>query len=712
MASKMDVYALCPCGSGKKIKFCCQDALKEMDRIARLHEGRQTDKALEALDELAAEYPSAPILPITRAQLLMEEERFDEAASVMREFLNKNANNANGTGLYALARFMDVGFHEARADVHRAFQVCAQTSPEIVASLAAQIAEDVLQSNSMAAREHLALALRLTRDPQERQALFQRLMQLDGAQEIPYPMRGAHQLEPVESTEETEKDLKTALRLTMMGCWEIAAKLYARAAEQLGDNWAIWKNIALCRVWDTNHAGAAEAFHKAAELAPNFDDGVECETLAQLLDLPIIEEQVDIIATRFKLKSTGKVLTMLDEAPRFHRLVDQQQDPKQNPQVVARYLVLDRDEPGENDEVTEENVPVVLSEISVFEITMPDARQSVLSMMAPESDDREAGVELLESLIKDEIEPPDEGEGEENGRIESPVRQILKELVPSQSRKYYGLRVDVNHRREIAKRDARVFVGETWVNIPLNRLDGKSPKEAAADDGLKQKVAAAVHVLEAVSDQAVLFVDLDEVRSSLGLPAAAPVEITEETSMNALTSMQLSRLSLSALSDEQLAQIVKRAMLTRHVPFVYDVLTEVASRGVEKVRGLDKPTFIRSFAQTCQEMGRRDEALKWIQAGRQNAEDEDNFEEKLNWAMREFQFRIEDRNDPELPGLVEHIWNYYGGKLPQIRDAMRPVLKELEIPIPGETAGGLVLPESAAAASSGGESKLWLPGQS
>ena len=80
--------------------------------------------------------------------------------------------------------------------------------------------------------------------------------------------------------------------------------------------------------------------------------------------------------------------------------------------------------------------------------------------------------------------------------------------------------------------------------------------------------------------------------------------------------------------------------------------------------------------------------------------------------MREFQFRIEDRKDPELPALVEHIWNYYGGKLPQIRDAMRPVLQELEIPIPGETAGGIVLPESAAAAaSSGGESKLWLPGQ-
>ena len=478
------------------------------------------------------------------------------------------------------------------------------------------------------------------------------------------------------------------------------------------DNWALWKNIALCRAWDTDHEGAAEAFHRAAELAPTFDDGVECETLAQLLELPVVEDQVEILAVRFRLKSTGRALTALDAEPRFHRLVDQQAEPDANPKVVARYLILDGEEPAEDVEVTPENAPTVLSEVSVFEITTPEEIQGVLSVIAPAGDDREAAVELLESLLQDEIEPPADGDAAEGGRVESPVRQILRELVASQSRKFYGLRVDVSRRRQIARADADVFVRETWLNTPLNRLDGKTPGEAAAEDGLHRKVAAAVNVLEAVSDQAVLFVDLKDVRSSLGLPDLEPLEVTDETSMNTLSSMQLNRLDLARLSDEQLAQIVKRSMLTRHVPFVYDVLTEVASRGVEKVRGLDQATFIRSFAQTCQEMGAREEALKWIQEGRRIADEDDNFEEKLNWAMREFQFRIEDRTDPDLAALVEHLWNYFGLKVPQIREAMRPVLAELKIPVPGETAGGLVLPESAAAATaSGGEGKLWLPGQ-
>ncbi|MFP6762565.1 MAG: hypothetical protein VB858_03070, partial [Planctomycetaceae bacterium] len=331
---------------------------------------------------------------------------------------------------------------------------------------------------------------------------------------------------------------------------------------------------------------------------------------------------------------------------------------------------------------------------------------------APAGEDREAGIELLESSLQDELEPPEDEEQAGGGRVESPVRQILRELVASQSRKYYGVRVDVHRRREIARADADVFVRETWLNTPLNRLDCKTPREAAAEDGMHTRVAAAVNVLEAVSDQAVLFVDLNDVRKSLGLAEPELLEVTDETSMNALSSMQLNRLDLAELSDEQLAQIVKRSMLTRHVPFVYDVLTQVASRGVEKVRGLDQATFIRSFAQTCQEMGARDEALQWIQKGRQFADEEDNFEEKLNWAMREFQFRIEDRTDPDLVALVEHIWNYYGVKIPQIREAMRPVLAELKIPVPGETAGGIVLPDAATANTpAGGEGKLWLPGQ-
>ena len=66
MTSKMDVYALCPCGSGKKVKFCCHAVLGEMDKVARLHETKQSAQALSVLERLAEKHPEAPIVFITR----------------------------------------------------------------------------------------------------------------------------------------------------------------------------------------------------------------------------------------------------------------------------------------------------------------------------------------------------------------------------------------------------------------------------------------------------------------------------------------------------------------------------------------------------------------------------------------------------------------------------------------------------------------------
>ena len=38
MAGEFDVYQICPCGSGKKIKFCCQAIIAEMLKVSELQE--------------------------------------------------------------------------------------------------------------------------------------------------------------------------------------------------------------------------------------------------------------------------------------------------------------------------------------------------------------------------------------------------------------------------------------------------------------------------------------------------------------------------------------------------------------------------------------------------------------------------------------------------------------------------------------------------
>ena len=43
MANALDPYSFCPCGSGKKLKFCCQDMATEMQRIHEMLEGNEPE---------------------------------------------------------------------------------------------------------------------------------------------------------------------------------------------------------------------------------------------------------------------------------------------------------------------------------------------------------------------------------------------------------------------------------------------------------------------------------------------------------------------------------------------------------------------------------------------------------------------------------------------------------------------------------------------
>ena len=57
----IDPYAACPGGTGKKVKFCCDDLTGDLEQIDRLIEGDQISAALEQVERLAAKTPGQRI---------------------------------------------------------------------------------------------------------------------------------------------------------------------------------------------------------------------------------------------------------------------------------------------------------------------------------------------------------------------------------------------------------------------------------------------------------------------------------------------------------------------------------------------------------------------------------------------------------------------------------------------------------------------------
>ena len=71
----LDSYAPCPCGSGKKFKWCCQPIHEDVAKAMRLENEGQHEAALRAMDEVVAKHPTNPEAWGRKAQLLYLQQR-------------------------------------------------------------------------------------------------------------------------------------------------------------------------------------------------------------------------------------------------------------------------------------------------------------------------------------------------------------------------------------------------------------------------------------------------------------------------------------------------------------------------------------------------------------------------------------------------------------------------------------------------------------
>src|SRR5262249_36974189 len=88
----LDAYAPCPCGSGKKFKWCCQPIHVQIDQAYQQDAEGQHEMALRLMDEVVAQNPTNPEAWGRKAQLLYQNNRVDEAETTLQKALEINPN--------------------------------------------------------------------------------------------------------------------------------------------------------------------------------------------------------------------------------------------------------------------------------------------------------------------------------------------------------------------------------------------------------------------------------------------------------------------------------------------------------------------------------------------------------------------------------------------------------------------------------------------
>ena len=92
--SSLDQYSLCPCGNGKKIKFCkCFEHLSEMQTIQRMIAGEQNVAALDRINADLKTMPSEPWLLAMKCELLLHLGEFESLEETSAKFIRLQPDN-------------------------------------------------------------------------------------------------------------------------------------------------------------------------------------------------------------------------------------------------------------------------------------------------------------------------------------------------------------------------------------------------------------------------------------------------------------------------------------------------------------------------------------------------------------------------------------------------------------------------------------------
>src|SRR3989442_9000654 len=160
----LDLYAPCPCGSGKKFKWCCRPIHVQITKAFQLDAEGQHDAAMRMMDELALEHSGNPEVWGRKAQLLYQLDKPDEAETALQKALDLNPNYPFGHYLRGRFRHFEGEIPGALLLFRKAADLYDPEARATLAQIYASIAECELKLNRPVAA-HAALQIALRNDP-------------------------------------------------------------------------------------------------------------------------------------------------------------------------------------------------------------------------------------------------------------------------------------------------------------------------------------------------------------------------------------------------------------------------------------------------------------------------------------------------------------------------------------------------------------------
>jgi len=559
-------YDPCPCGSGKKFKFCCQSFYGDIARADAQFEQGQHEAALRIIDEVIAAHPTSTEALGKKAQFLANLGEAEKADEVLEKAFEINPNYPNGLLMRAQLRLNEGEMAGAMLLARRAAEAYDPAAHESLALVYRIIFDNEMSvQRPVSAHVALSLAARFAPAAQElREGLegyFGPESPLPPAAWKTYALR-----QPTGANAEVRGRWEAGLAETAPSRLAQLAALCDEVAQAAGNDPAAWFNLGLARAWLGDNAAAVLALDKSIQHETDDALGRETGALGEVLRMGLgMEAHCDYPqhGFAFAFREPKPIADQLNEWAKEGRLLVQPTEEKGT--FFTLVLDIQRGLATAEGDATHD--------VGTFAAYLVIVGATV-RVRGPEREP----VEKLRDVFREKAGLP-QGEAE----ISSSPRPFRDMILPALLLPTPANKTLTNERVRDA---ARRYYEERWANRPLKSLSDNTPLDAAGSATLKRKLAGVVDFQQQCCEGLGLgAADFNRLRHKLGLePVPEPVEVPEEPTQEAATEQQAApkALNLAAMNAGELAGLDVAALTVPQLEQAYQAAVKLDARELAK----------------------------------------------------------------------------------------------------------------------------------
>jgi tetratricopeptide (TPR) repeat protein len=545
-----DPYGPCPCGSGKKFKWCCQPIHVEIDKAFRQDEEGQHESALRIMEAVVAGHPDNPEAWGRQAQILYQNDQVESAEKALDKALELNPNYPFGHFLRGSFRQYEGEIPGALVEFRKAAELYDSSARDILAQLYVSIAQNELTLNHpVAARAAFEIGRRFRPTDENLKEVFQSLF----VKESGLPEAASREysyLPPPATSNGLRVSWDKALSGAITGKLTDALQAFEKLTQDHPDLPAARYNLGLTRAWLGDNPGAVEDLDRYVTLEPDEKLAAAAWELALVLHYGFgMEDRGDWQehGVIYQLRDPQAFAAVIDDWVKKFRLVALQPDEEQK---YVTGILTDRQttlvSPTEGLQFANYGGSFLMA-------------GSMVRLAGPNPDTLQRLRADFEKAMGPALGEPQTTKGF------APFRSLLIEALPIPIPP-----TEEANSGDVIREKVNKFFEEKLIHRPMPTLGNVSPLDAAGHPILRKKLVGLLGFLKGCLPPVEPFkYDFDRLRRKLGLqPAVAgalgePGDVSQGSKEEEVSSMgapELSTLKLEDLSDDHLEKAYQAAL--------------------------------------------------------------------------------------------------------------------------------------------------------